>query len=84
MAKVKHLLGGLAPAKSLFAASAVVVLASAPSLILAAKSDIPSGQAKKISRAVPSPVAGVGLPSAAAVGVYVWYRRRKARKDVQS
>lgn len=83
MTNVKHLLGGVAPAKSLIAASAMVVLA-APSLIYAAKSDIPSGQAEKISRAAPSPVAGVGLPSAAAVGVYVWYRRRKARKVVQS
>lgn len=64
--------------KHLLAASAMVLLMSGSSF--AAKPDMPPGQAKKIARAVPGPVAGVGLPAAAAFGAYVWYRRRKSRK----
>lgn len=64
--------------KNLLAASAMVLLMSGPSF--AAKPDIPPGQAKKISRAAPGPVVGVGLPAAVAFGAYVWYRRRKSGK----
>ncbi len=64
--------------KYLLAASAMALLMTGPSF--AAKPDIPPGQAKKIARAAPGPVAGVGLPVAAAYGAFVWYRRRKSRK----
>jgi hypothetical protein len=66
MLQVKHLL----------AASAMVLLMSGPSF--AAKPDMPPGQANKIARAVPGPVAGIGLPAAALIGGYIWWRRRSA------
>lgn len=65
--------------KPLFAAAALALLMCGPSF--AAKPDIPPGQGKKIGRAAPGPVAGVGLPVAVAYGGYVLYRRRKARKN---
>lgn len=64
--------------KQILPAAAVALLLSGPSF--AAKPDMPPGQAKKIARAAPGPVAGIGLPVAAAFGAFVWYRRRKSRK----
>lgn len=65
--------------KHILPAAAVALLLSGPSF--AAKPAMPPGQAKKISRAAPGPVAGVGFPVAVAYGAFVWYRRRKSQKS---
>ena len=64
--------------KQMLPAAAVALLLTGPSF--AAKPDMPPGQAKKITRAAPGPVAGVGLPVVAAYGAFVWYRRRRSGK----
>lgn len=68
-------------AKLLLSSALLAVLLSAPSF--AAKPDIPPGQAKKISRAAPGPVAGLGLPVAAVAGGYIWWRNRRRNKKQQ-
>lgn len=79
--------------KYLVAASALgLLVSSSPSF--ADKPDIPPGQAKKIerehippgqgkkvSRAAPGPVAGLGLPFAAAAGGFVWWRNRRRKPE---
>ncbi len=65
--------------KQLLPAAVLALLMCGPAF--ANKPDMPPGQAKKIARAAPGPVAGVGLPFAAAYAGYVLFRRRKARKN---
>jgi len=67
----------MAHLKHILPAAAVALLLSGPSL--AAKPEMSHGH-HKISRAAPGPVAGVGLPVAAAYGAFLWYRLRKSRK----
>jgi hypothetical protein len=65
--------------KQILPAAALVLLMSGPSF--AAKPDTPPGQAKKIARAAPGPVAGIGLPVVAVAGGYIWWRNRRNRKS---
>lgn len=67
--------------KALLPAAATALLLSSPSF--ADKKPMPPGQAKKISRSVPGPIAALGLPAGVVIGGYVWWRRR-ARKEQQS
>ncbi|HWK67616.1 MAG TPA: hypothetical protein VNS34_22025 [Rhizobiaceae bacterium] len=67
----------MAHLKHILPAAAVALLLSGPSF--AAKPDMPPGQEKKISRAAPGPVAGVGLPVAAVAGGFIWWRNRRRK-----
>lgn len=60
--------------KALLSAAAMALLMTAPSF--AKKPATPPGQAKKITHSAPGPVAALGLPAGAAIGGYLWWRRR--------
>jgi type IV secretory pathway VirB2 component (pilin) len=60
--------------KALLSAAAVALLVSSPSF--AKKPPMPPGQAKKITKSVPGPIAALGLPAGVVIGGYVWWRRR--------
>ncbi len=62
--------------KTILPIAAVAVLLSSPSF--ADKKPVPPGQAKKISRSVPAPVAVLGLPAGLLIGGYIWMTRRRA------
>lgn len=67
--------------RALIPAAAVALLATAPSF--AHKPFMPPGQAKKLSRSDPGPVAALGLPAAAIIGGCVWLRRRAQKGSKQ-
>ncbi len=63
----------------LLPAAATMLLLSSPSF--ADRKPMPPGQAKKISRSVPRPIAALGLPAGVAIGGYVWWRRRAQKEQ---
>jgi hypothetical protein len=42
------------------------------------------GPDNSVSVGVPGPIAGAGIPAAAGLGGYVWYRRRRSRLGLPS
>jgi type IV secretory pathway VirB2 component (pilin) len=68
--------------KAIVPAVAVIFLATAPSLAHGNNGKGKKlGHHKKISRSVPGPVAGLGLPAGVVIGGYMWWRRRSANQN---
>jgi hypothetical protein len=72
-----------------FCVCAYMLLGTAPSFAMASWFPEHSGDGHHhgwgrgdpgVSRSAPGPVIGVGLPALAALGGYVWYRRRQRGK----